>query len=82
MYGFVEAVTPNTGNIPNKVHYHVIMELLIGVTLEDLMNGVTCNQNGMQMPFAVDLYGQYTHHRNAAVTCIMKSVLSGLIAWL
>lgn len=80
MYGFVEAVTPCNGNIPNKVHYHVIMELLIGVTLEDLINGVTCNQNGMQISFAAELYGQYTHHRNAAVIRIMKSVLSGLMA--
>lgn len=80
MYGFVEVVTPGKGNIPNKVHYHVIMELLIGVTLEDLINGVTCNQNEMQIPFAAELYGQYTHHRNAAVIRIMKSVLSGLMA--
>lgn len=80
MYGFVEVVTPGNGDIPSKVHYHVIMELLVGVTLEDLMNGITCNQNGMQIPFAAELYGQYIHHRNAAVIRIMKSVLSGLMA--
>lgn len=80
MYGFVEAITPGNGNIPDKVHYHVIMELLVGVTLEDLINGITCNQDGMQIPFAAELYGQYTHHRNTAVIRIMKSILSGLMA--
>lgn len=80
MYGFVEVVTPGSGTIKNKVHYHVIMELLIGVTLESLMNGVTGDQNGMQIPFATELYGQYTHHRDAAVIRIMKAVLSGLMA--
>lgn len=80
MYGFVEAITPGNGTIKNRVHYHVIMELLIGVTLESLMNGVTCDQNGMQIPFAAELYGQYTHHRDAAVIRIMKAVLSGLMA--
>lgn len=80
MYGFVEAITPSNGTIKNKVHYHVIMELLIGVTLESLMNGVTSDQNGMQIPFAAELYGQYIHHRDAAVIRIMKAVLSGLMA--
>lgn len=80
MYGFVEAITPGNGTIKNRVHYHVIMELLIGVTLESLMNGVTSDQNGMQIPFAAELYGQYTHHRDAAVIRIMKAVLSGLMA--
>lgn len=80
MYGFVEVITNGSGAIKNRVHYHVIMELLIGVTLESLLNGVTCDQNGMQIPFAAELYGQYTHHRDAAVIRIMKAVLSGLMA--
>ena len=80
MYGFVETVTQLEGDSKCKVHYHVIMELLIGVTLEDIMNGVTSDQNGMQIPFAAEIYSQYTQNRDAAVVRIMKSILSGLMA--
>lgn len=80
MYGFVETVTQFEGDTRCKVHYHVIMELLIGVTLEDIMNGVTSDQNGMQIPFAAEIYSQYTQNRDAAVVRIMKSILSGLMA--
>ena len=80
MYGFVETISHYEGGAKCKVHYHVIMELLVGVTLEDIMNGVTSNQNGMQIPFASELYSQYTQNRNAAVVRIMKSILSGLMA--
>lgn len=80
MYGFVETISHYEGGTKSKVHYHVIMELLVGVTLEDIMNGVTSDQNGMQIPFAAGLYSQYTQNRNAAVVRIMKSILSGLMA--
>ena len=80
MYGFVETISHYEGGTKSKVHYHVIMELLVGVTLEDIMNGVTSDQNGMQIPFAAELYSQYTQNRNAAVVRIMKSILSGLMA--
>ena len=56
MYGFVETISHYEGGTKSKVHYHVIMELLVGVTLEDIMNGVTSDQNGMQIPFAAELY--------------------------
>lgn len=80
MYGFVETISHYEGGTKCKVHYHVIMELLVGVTLENIMNGVTSDQNGMQIPFAAELYSQYTQNRNAAVVRIMKSILSGLMA--
>lgn len=80
MYGFVETISHYEGGTKCKVHYHVIMELLVGVTLEDIMNGVTSDQNGMQIPFAAELYCQYMQNRNVAVVRIMKSILSGLMA--
>ena len=79
MYGFVETTNYYEGGTKCKVHYHVIMELLVGVTLEDIMNGVTSDQNGMQIPFAAELYSQYSQNRNVAVVRIMKSILSGLM---
>lgn len=80
MYGFVETISHYEGGTKIKVHYHVIMELLVGVTLEDIMHGVTSDQNGMQIPFAAEIYSQYTQNRDAAVVRIMKSILSGLMA--
>ncbi len=80
MYGFVETVTHVDDERKRKVHYHVIMELLIGVTLENIMNGVTCDQNGMQIPFAAEIYSQYTQDRDVAVVRIMKAILSGLMS--
>lgn len=80
MYGFVETVIQLDGDTKCKVHYHVIMELLIGVTLENIMNGITSDQNGMQIPFVAEIYSQYSQNRDAAVVRIMKPILSGLMA--
>ena len=80
MYGFVETTTYYEGGSKSKVHYHVIMELLVGVTLESLINGITSDQNGMQIPFASELHTQYTQNRIVAVIQIMKSILSGVMA--
>lgn len=80
MYGFVETASYYEGGTKIKLHHHVIMELLVGVTLEDIINGVTSDHNGKQIPFAAELYTQYTNNRNAAVVRIMKSILAGLMA--
>lgn len=78
MYGFVETVNVDAaGN--RKVNYYMIMELLIGVTLEDLMFGIVTDQYGKQIPFASELYNQYQQNRNVAVVRIMKAILSGLM---
>ena len=75
MYGFVE----NKVNGTDKMHYHVVMELLVGVTLEDMLKGVTQDNNGMQIPFAAELYTQYRSNRVAAVIRIIKALLAGLM---
>lgn len=80
MYGFVETISHYEGGTKMKVHYHVIMELLVGVTLEDIMNGITSDNEGKQIPFAAELYNQYIQNRNTTVVRIMKSILSGLMA--
>ncbi|MDE6335507.1 MAG: serine/threonine protein kinase, partial [Muribaculaceae bacterium] len=79
MYGFVEAVTPSIDKPSGRVHYHVVMELLIGVTLEDVLNGITTDKHGMQIPFAAELYNQYQNQKVKASVRIMKAVLSGLM---
>ena len=80
MYGFVETVSNIEGTGKSKVHYHVIMELLVGVTLENVINGITSDQSGMQIPFAAEIYSQYIQNRYATVVRIMKPILSGLMA--
>lgn len=80
MYGFVEALTPATEKSPARVHYHVIMELLIGVTLEDFLNGITTDKFGMQIPFAAELYNQFQNQKVMASIHIMKAVLAGLMS--
>lgn len=80
MYGFIETVHQFENSTKTKVHYHVIMELLVGVTLEDIINGITTDHNGMQIPYAAELHTQYINNRSEAVIKIMKSVLSGLMA--
>lgn len=80
MYGFVETISHDGESAKAKVHYHVIMELLVGVTLENIMNGITSDKNGMQIPFASEIYTQYTQDRNTAVVRIMKPILTGLMA--
>lgn len=75
MYGFVE----NRVDGSDKIHYHVVMELLIGVTLEDMLKGITQDKHGLQIPFASELYGQYQNNRIAAVVRIIKALLSGLM---
>lgn len=80
MYGFVETTSYYDGGSKSKVHYHVIMELLVGVTLENLINGITSDQNGMQIPFASEIYTRYSQNRIVAVVQIMKSIQSGVMA--
>lgn len=76
MYGFVQIVSPYEG----KIYYYVIMELLVGVTLEEVLKGVTSDQSGTQIPFASEIYNLYVQNRNSAVVRIMRPILSGLMA--
>ena len=80
MYGFVETTSHAENGAKIMHHYHVIMELLVGVTLEDAVRGIVSNQEGIQIPFAAELYGQYTHDRGRFVLRVMKAILSGLMA--
>lgn len=80
MFGFVETTSNIEGTGKSKVHYHVVMELLVGVTLENVINGITSDQTGMQIPYAAEIYSQYIQNRYATVVRIMKPILSGLMA--
>lgn len=80
MYGFVETVTVDETNGRATSHYHVIMELLEGVTLDELLRGVATDRQGREIPFARELYAMYMQHRDRAVVRIVKCILSGIMA--
>lgn len=82
MYGFVETTSEYefNGSIVKKAHYHVIMELLVGITLDEMLRGIVTDQNGLLIPFARELYEMYLKNRYEATIKIVKNVLSGLMA--
>ena len=78
MMGFIET----TSEGPNHrvcSHYHVVSELLTGVMLADLLNGVTTTKNGQQITFAQNLYKMYKEDRANFALIIMKNIASGIM---
>ncbi len=74
MIDFIE--TP----VESPQHYHVVSELLTGVMLADLLNGVTQTKDGLEIPFAQNLYSMYKEDRANFALIIMKNVVSGIMA--
>lgn len=79
MMGFIET-TSEGPNHTMRYHYHVVSELLTGVMLADLLNGVTTTKDGRQIAFAQNLYRMYKEDRAAFALNIMKSVAAGIMA--
>lgn len=79
MMGFltVETRMPN-GAI--SIRYHVVSELLIGVSLTDLIQGVVTDQNGAVIPYAQSLYKLYNTEPEQFAVTVIKKVLSGIMA--
>lgn len=66
MYGFIANVEYDSMRDSNIVRYYMVMERLVGVNLDQIMNGVTTDKSGMQIPFAQEIYEMYTTNRDAA----------------
>lgn len=79
MMGFlaIDSVLPNGMKV---TRYHVVSELLIGVSLSDLMQGIVTDQMGKNIPFAETLYKEYNSDPNRFAIRITKKVLSGIMA--
>lgn len=79
MFGFIEI---DEEIAPGQVHprYHVVSELLKGVMLFDLLKGKTTDNFGEEIPFAQELYKQYTEDKFHFALRIIKNVLSGVMA--
>lgn len=78
MLGFIEIEehTP-TGVVK---HYHVVSELLNGVSLYDIFEGKTTDRNGEEVAYAVKLMQDYKNDPNHFAKIIVVNVLSGLMA--
>lgn len=63
-----------------ELHHHVVSELLIGVTLADLMQGVTTDINGTPIPYAQQLYNLYNVKPEEFAVTIIRKLLSGIMA--
>lgn len=79
MLGFIETESPSqTGEMVK--HYHVVSELLTGVSLADLMNGNTKDRNGQDVAYAVKLLQDYQKDPERFAKTVAVNVLSGLMA--
>lgn len=79
MMGFL-AIEDKNPNGTVAMRYHVVSELLIGVSLSDLIQGTVTDQNGNPMPYAQNLYKLYTTAPEQFAVLVIKKVLSGIMA--
>lgn len=78
MIGFVETESYH-GNKLQK-HYHVVSELLTGVSLSDLLEGKYTDVHGTEIPFAKKMLKDYQTDSVHFAKTIGLNVLSGLMA--
>lgn len=78
MLGFVETET-GCGERTQK-HYHVVSELLHGISLQDILEGKCTDKSGKEIPFACKMLKDYHTDSLHFAKVIVKNVLSGLVA--
>lgn len=79
MLGFIETYEQlQMGEV--RKHYHVVSELLTGVSLADIFEGKTKDRDGEDVPFAVKMLQDYKNDPEHFAKTIIISVLSGLMA--
>ncbi|MBO5613754.1 MAG: serine/threonine protein kinase [Prevotella sp.] len=79
MLGFIETQDVGfTGEIHK--HYHVVSELLNGVSLADILDGKCKDRNGEDVPYAVKMLQDYQNDPEHFAQIVVINVLSGLMA--
>lgn len=79
MLGFIETEDRSAlGEVQR--HYHVVSELLEGVSLDNLFQGKLTDQQGRFVPFAEKLFKDYQQDVNHFAVDLIKNILSGLIS--
>lgn len=78
MLGFIETDEERDGKIVK--HYHVVSELLYGVSLADIIQGKVTGPDGKEIPYAKELLQQYKENPSEFAKTIIKASLAGLMA--
>lgn len=78
MLGFVETDVVVKGEATK--HYHVVSELLHGVSLSDIFEGKCADAEGNEVPAARKLLNELSNSPDHFAKTVMKAVLSGLMA--
>ena len=78
MLGFLETEDEDSLGILRK-HYHVISELLDGITLQEVIEGSVPSQEE-DGGFGMGLYNEYRDQRTEFTLRVIKAVLSGVMA--
>lgn len=78
MLGFIETDENRDGQIVK--HYHVVSELLHGVSLADIIQGKVTDPAGKEIPYAKELLKQYKENPSEFAKTMIKASLSGLMA--
>lgn len=78
MIGFIETEDENMiGGV--RKHYHVVSELLKGITLQEVLEGNVPDVDEDD-GFGMKLYDEYRNHRLEFALRVIKSILSGVMA--
>lgn len=78
MLGFVETEEKTfLGEV--RYHYHVVSELLVGVSLDNLLSGKLTDQHGNYVPYAEKIFKESKQNPELFAIEMVKSVLSGLM---
>ena len=80
MYGFVANVDYDPMRGINVMRHYMVMERLVGVNLDQILNGTVTDRSGLHIPYAQELYELYSQNRVEAIVRIMKGVMSGIMA--
>lgn len=80
MYGLVCNVEYDPGFNINTPRYYMVMERLVGVNLDQIINGSFYDRSGFHVPYAEQLYQLYMNNRVEAIVHIMKNVLAGIMS--
>ena len=78
MLGFIETDENRDGKIVK--HYHVVSELLHGVSLSDIIQGKCSDPTGKEIAYARELMDQRKNQPDEFAKTIIKASLSGLMA--